>query len=164
MFVVLGVSGNTGKRRASPVILVNRGPSHRVQGPGATEMMRRHRTMVAEAETFRIRVARPALAFAVLLAQALTVGCVTPRSGPASRVREADDKMVAGCVYLGEVYGTGGGPTDIAIENAKTEAFEQASGKGATHVVWNALVPGKQSTVSGKAYRCTIPPVTPAQN
>jgi len=100
---------------------------------------------------------------AILVVQAAASACVTARSGAASRIREADDKMVEGCTYVGEVYGSGGGPTDVAIENAKTEAFEQAARQRATHVVWNALVPATRATVSGKAYRCQLPVGAPVQ-
>ena len=95
---------------------------------------------------------------AVLVLILLPLGaCATSRSAAAMRVQEADSNMVAGCTFLGEVAGTssvGGAVASTGIENAKNEALERAAGKGATHVVWNALVGGEQPSVSGKAYRC----------
>jgi hypothetical protein len=98
---------------------------------------------------------------AAFLALPCLVGCMSARSPAASQIREADVNMVSGCTYVGEVFGSSGAEDpDVGIENAKTRALEQAASKQATHVVWNALVAGKQPNVSGKAYRC--PPAAPA--
>jgi hypothetical protein len=99
---------------------------------------------------------------AVFLVLACLVGCVTARSPAASQNREADISMVSGCTYVGEVFGTSVVEEPVVgIENAKTQALEQAASKQATHVVWNALVAGKQPNVSGKAYRCPPANSTP---
>jgi hypothetical protein len=96
---------------------------------------------------------------AALLELTCLVGCVTARSPAASRIQEADVNIVSGCTFVGEVFGTSTvEEPEIGIENAKTQALEQAVLKRATHIVWNALVAGKQPNVSGKAYRC--PPAT----
>jgi hypothetical protein len=86
----------------------------------------------------------------------LALGCVTGRSLAASRIQEADNNMVAGCSYVGEVFGTSNieGLSDVAVQNAKTEALELAAVMRATHVVWNAIVATTPSSVSGKAYVC----------
>ncbi|HEX5856119.1 MAG TPA: hypothetical protein VFZ57_10910 [Thermoanaerobaculia bacterium] len=111
----------------------------------------------------RERNVAPSRTAAAFLALVWLVGCVTSRSPAASLIEEADDKMVSGCTYAGEVFGVSsmGGP-DIGTENEKTKALEQAAEKHATHVVWNSLVAGKESSsVSGKAYRCASPAAIP---
>jgi hypothetical protein len=65
--------------------------------------------------------------------------------------------MVASCKYLGEVQGSSGWgnlAASAGMENAKTEARENASKLGATHVVWNNISGGMAPSVSGKAYQC----------
>jgi hypothetical protein len=84
-------------------------------------------------------------------------GCATPLSSKASAVREADESMVAGCTYLGDVAGTSGWgnlAASAGIENAKHEAMEKAAALGATHIVWRSLTGGYSPTATGRAYRC----------
>lgn len=99
---------------------------------------------------------------AAFLAVSGLAGCLTTRSPAAARIKEADNAMVAGCTYVGEVYGSDqNSPADVGMENAKTEALEQAASKRATHVVWNALVASEHTSVSGKAYLCPAPTPNP---
>lgn len=65
--------------------------------------------------------------------------------------------MVSSCKYLGEVQGSSGWgnlAASAGMENAKTEARENAARLGATHILWNAIAGGYAPYVSGKAYKC----------
>ncbi len=82
-------------------------------------------------------------------------GCAAERQGVS--IREADEAMVEGCEYLGDVDGTSGWGNIAAstgIENAKKEAMQKAAALGATHVVWRQVSGGYSPYVSGRAYRC----------
>ena len=77
-----------------------------------------------------------------MLAAAFSLcSCSTAPSERASRIKEADPKMVDACTYVGEVEGTSmwGGPGGhgAAVNNSKNEARDQAAELGATHIVWN---------------------------
>jgi len=84
-------------------------------------------------------------------------GCATSPSTAAARVQEADNQMVAGCKYLGDVQGSSGWgnlAASAGMENAKNEARDSAAKLGATHVVWNNITGGYSPYVSAKAYKC----------
>src|SRR5262245_15711737 len=54
-------------------------------------------------------------------------------------VREADEKMVDGCTYLGDVTassGWGGLAQGKGQSRARNSVFKRAAEKGATHLVW----------------------------
>lgn len=104
---------------------------------------------------------KPLLAPAALLLCSgfLLCGCATGRSEAAAKVKDADEKAVANCVYLGDVSGSSGATaigiaTDTSVENAQNDAAEQAAAMGATHVVWGSFSSGKTTTISGRAYKC----------
>lgn len=72
-------------------------------------------------------------------------------SAAAACVQDADTSMVASCKYLSEVQGSSGWgnlAASAGIENAKTEARENAAKLGATHIYWTG---GFDPYVSGKA-------------
>jgi len=84
-------------------------------------------------------------------------GCAVAPSAAAARVQEADAQMVVSCKYVGEVQGSSGWgnlAASAGMENAKSEARENAAKLGATHVVWNSITGGYSPYVSAKAYRC----------
>jgi len=84
-------------------------------------------------------------------------GCAVAPSAAAARVQEADAQMVSSCKYLGEVQGSSGWgnlAASAGMENAKTEARENAAKLGASHILWNAIAGGYAPYVSGKAYKC----------
>lgn len=64
-----------------------------------------------------------------------------------SLAKEADEKAIANCTYKGSVFGTS---TDMA--KSKVEALAEATGKGASHVMWITVEGGK--TAAGNAYKC----------
>lgn len=84
--------------------------------------------------------------------------CSTAPSQHAASVKEADDKMVADCEFLGSVSGFSGfggpGGSGIGMARSKNSAREQAADKGATHVVWLTVAGGYNSSATGKAYKC----------
>ena len=84
-------------------------------------------------------------------------GCAVAPSAAAARVQEADAQLVASCKYLGEVQGSSGWgnlAASAGMENAKSEARDNAAKLGATHVVWNSITAGFSPYVSAKAYKC----------
>jgi hypothetical protein len=85
------------------------------------------------------------------------VGCATTQSPAASKVKDADESMVVGCSYLGDVHGSSALDGDFfqtGMQNARTDAVEEAAKKGASHVVWNSSAGGRRPFVGGRAYRC----------
>lgn len=78
--------------------------------------------------------------------------------GPAARgITAADDKMVAGCKFVGDVQGSSGWgnlAASTGMENSKNEALEKAATVGATHIVWANVQGGFSPFAHGKAYRC----------
>ena len=75
-------------------------------------------------------------------------------------LRDADQKMVEGCEFVGDIMGAS--PLGVVFgsmstANAKEIALGDASGRGATHIVWASITPpsfGSGAVASGKAYRC----------
>lgn len=96
--------------------------------------------------------------FCVVLAACLACqSCATTPSASASRVADADQGMVAGCQFVGEVQGSsgwGGLAASTGMENAKNEAREKAAKLGATNIIWHSIAGGYAPYVSGRAYSC----------
>jgi len=93
----------------------------------------------------------------VLVIGAAVAGCATSPSRDAAKVKEADERMVASCQFLGSVQGSsgwGGLAASTGTQNARNEAQEQAARLGATHVVWAAAAGGFAPSAAGRAYRC----------
>lgn len=93
----------------------------------------------------------------------LVASCVTTRSDRAMKIREADDKMVAACEFLGTVEGSSyisGIMASTGRANAKNDAYEKAARTGATHVVQVASDSsyGSGFTLIARAYRCSTTP------
>ena len=95
-------------------------------------------------------------AFIVLLA---CQGCATTPSYHAAAVKEADARQVAKCTLISTIVGKSliGGIGSTGAANAITDAKEQASGLGATHVVIQSVDSGSMyatATATAKAYKC----------
>jgi hypothetical protein len=73
-------------------------------------------------------------------------------------VREADDAMVAGCTYLGDVTassGWGGLAQGLGQSRSRNSALKRAAQKGATHIVWSRLASGwGGGNASARTYKC----------
>lgn len=73
-------------------------------------------------------------------------------------VREADDQMVKGCEYIGDVTassGFGGLAQGLGQSRARKGAFKRAAQKGATHIVWSRQASGwGGGNSSGRTYKC----------
>ncbi len=91
------------------------------------------------------------------------VGCATTPTPGAVAIKDADQKMVENCQFVGDVMGTSplgivfGG---LSTANAREIAQGDAAARGATHMVWAAVMPpslGSGAVASGKAYRCANP-------
>jgi hypothetical protein len=88
----------------------------------------------------------------------LLCGCATRLPSSAFNIREADEKMICNCKYLGDVHGSSGWgnlAASTGIQNAKIEALKMASQLGATHVQWTSISGGYSPYVNGRAYMCT---------
>ena len=103
------------------------------------------------------------LAFTVALLSSL-IGC-SPLSPLYPKVIAADAKILPKCKYLGEVTGSAGdyipsltrtevATNEIAIQNAKGRALQEAAGLGATHVVWVRPTYGNDAQIWARAYKC----------
>ena len=84
-------------------------------------------------------------------------GCAS--SGSTATVHDADEPMVEGCEFLGNVSGRAflapPGSGDRVDRNAKNKARKSAAGLGATHVVWLGGGSGfGPALAEGRAYRC----------
>ncbi|MET0332178.1 MAG: DUF4156 domain-containing protein [Dyella sp.] len=87
----------------------------------------------------------------------LAVGCVVAPSQSARQVQDADQAMVAGCRYVGDVAGWsgwGGLASGAGMANAQSDARDKAARLGASHIVWSSVAAGYTPSASGKAYRC----------
>jgi len=75
-------------------------------------------------------------------------------------VHEADDEMVKGCEYLGDVTassGWGGLAQGMGQSRSRKSAFKRAAEKGATHLVWSRQASGMGgANASGRAYKCEM--------
>lgn len=80
-------------------------------------------------------------------------------------VREADEKMVASCTFLGDVTASssfGGLAQGKGQARARRSAVKRAAEKNATHIVWSNLSSGwGGGNASGRAYKCE--PAAPGQ-
>jgi hypothetical protein len=93
----------------------------------------------------------------ILLSGFIASGCATTLSPSATRILDADAKMVEGCTYVGDVHGSSGWgnlAASTGIQNAKNEAVEKAAALGATHILWTNISGGYSPYVSGRAYIC----------
>lgn len=85
-------------------------------------------------------------------------GCATAPSPQAVAVRDADQKMVEGCEFVGSVSGHSMlGPIfgSAAEDSAKAEATNAAAERGATHLVMQDYGMGAMGGYArGQAYRC----------
>ena len=59
-------------------------------------------------ELFRSWFNQPKVLTTILLFSFIASGCATTLSPSASRILSADDKMVMGCTYVGDVHGFSG--------------------------------------------------------
>ena len=93
----------------------------------------------------------------ILLTSLIPSGCATTLSSSATRILDADAKMVDGCTYVGDVHGSSGWgnlAASTGIQNAKNEAAEKAAALGATHILWTNVSGGYSPYVSRRAYMC----------
>ena len=105
---------------------------------------------------------KPALVFVLLASSALVLpGCATVRSEAAAKIKDADEKTVTGCTYVGDVRGTSNLGASLAAEGIKdSQAFaaEEAVRLKATHIVWAPVQAGAWGVIAnGRAYRCPAP-------
>ena len=80
-------------------------------------------------------------------------------------VREADERMVAACTYLGDVQASSAWGGLVAREkganNARKSVLQKAAEKGATHLVWSTLTGGADgASASAKRTNCDENPRT----
>ena len=62
----------------------------------------------------------------------LLPGCVTTRTQASAKLKDANERAVANCTYLGDVSGSSGVSvlgmaTDTSVENARNDAAEKAA-------------------------------------
>ena len=107
-----------------------------------------------------VKLLRSSLSALLLLSVSFyCVACESTRPPEAAAIREADQKMVDACTFLGDVSGSSmmaNMAAERGRQNAKTGALKQAAKLGATHVVWTSVTSGMDqgSQANGKAYRC----------
>ena len=85
----------------------------------------------------------------------LAGGCASSPKPATNNVLQADERMVSGCQYLGDVTGSSMVPGPSYIDRCKEDALEKAGELGATHLLWTSV----QMGASGKAYKCVAAPV-----
>jgi hypothetical protein len=94
----------------------------------------------------------------ILLAALSLAACAVTPSREVAAVRDATERTVINCQFVGDVTGTsgwGGLAASAGIANAQNEAREKAAELGATSIVWTSLANGgRLPSVSGEAYRC----------
>jgi len=94
----------------------------------------------------------------VIAAVVCISGCAVSPSEKAMSVKDADQKMVEACTYLGEVEGTSGwggvAGHSAGRSNAMNAARSKAADLGATHIVWEGHDAGMMTLANGRAYRC----------
>lgn len=96
----------------------------------------------------------------MLVLPLLLIGCARAPSPQTTAVRDADQKMVERCEFVGEIMGNS--PLGVmfgsmSTANAREIAVEEAASRGATHMVWASITSpnvGSGAVASGKAYRC----------
>lgn len=80
-------------------------------------------------------------------------------------VREADEAMVVGCTYLGDVTassGWGGLAQGVGQSRSRNSAMKRAAQKGATHIMWSRMASGwGGANAWARAYKCDPKPETP---
>lgn len=95
--------------------------------------------------------------WAAALAGLALASCATTLSPTASRVIQADEKMIADCKFLGQVEGSSGFGNIAAtagMTNARNQATERAAAMGATHILFTNVSGGYSPSAQGRAYRC----------
>ena len=93
-----------------------------------------------------------------LLTAFLLASCTSALTQQGANVKEADEKMVEQCTFLGSVTGISmaGNTQTQAMERARNSAKNQVAVLGATHVVLQDMTPARGSyTISGRAYKCS---------
>lgn len=83
--------------------------------------------------------------------------CATGVKRSAQHVRDADERMVAACEFVGEVHGTsgwGGLAASTGVNSSRNQARNQAGKMGATHILWTQAQGGHAPSALGRAYRC----------
>lgn len=93
----------------------------------------------------------------ILAVAAAMAGCVTSPTAGGSLVRDADDRMVESCEYIGDVGGSsgwGGAAARRGVESSRNQARNQAADRGGTHIVWSDAAGGYSPSAFGRAYRC----------
>ena len=84
-------------------------------------------------------------------------GCATFSLRPPGII-ETNEKMVAGCKFLGTVAGSsalGWLVEEGALERAEIEALHKAVAMGATHIIWTQIESKEWSQrVAARAYKC----------
>ena len=85
--------------------------------------------------------------------------CATRLSPGAEAIKEVDESAVAGCRVVGKVEATSGWEGLSAApgtSQAKTEALNDAAGRGVTHIVWDQKAKRSVAqSVTGKGYDCS---------
>jgi hypothetical protein len=100
---------------------------------------------------------RSHLATSLVCAMAcLACGSELPLSVRAAQIHEAAPEDMGKCVFLGTVVGSTRSYAWVSqtVENAQTDALNQAAGHGATHVVWVSV---SGATAMARGYRCAVP-------
>ena len=85
------------------------------------------------------------------------IGCATPLTPGGANVRDADDRAVAQCMFVGDLIASkSSGLLNIeaGIEDARVQLRNQAAERAATHIVWGSVTTGVTQTAAGRAYRC----------
>ncbi len=101
------------------------------------------------------------LLFAV--AAGASAGCVTPLGARAKTIEDADEGMVRGCEYLGDVRSMSRWSAPlVGAEDPRNEGRERAAAIGATHILWvTEDLAGFPPFAMGRAYRCAVPEPAP---
>jgi hypothetical protein len=106
----------------------------------------------------QVQQIRSYVLFSILIAFiAGLTACATTPTAAAAKVADADESMVTGCRFLGEVQGSSGWgnlAASAGMENAKNEARENAAKLSATDIVWRSISGGYSPYVNGRAYLC----------
>ncbi|KAF0844353.1 hypothetical protein FNL37_1797 [Methylovorus glucosotrophus] len=95
----------------------------------------------------------------IFLLIALLTGCASADLNKVPEgMRVKDEKSVSACEFKGEVNGISslyGLFAEVALSNARKQAFAQAAELGANTIVWKPQVAQYGSTsANGNAYRC----------
>jgi Zn-dependent alcohol dehydrogenase len=90
----------------------------------------------------------------VVLVCASAMGCSTGLTAAGERVATADEQMVKGCKYLGDVHAVARlSNVSDRMEDARRDARNQAAQLGATHILF-ASEDARAAETLGRAYQC----------